>query len=300
MKLLLLGPDGQVGWELQRALEPLGLVQAARRSADARVTGDLAQPGALLEVVRREQPDVIVNAAAYTAVDLAEQEGERARLVNATTPGALAAYAATTGCWLVHYSTDYVFDGSGSTAWREEDPTAPLNVYGATKLEGEQLIRRSGCRHLLFRTSWVYASRGKNFLRTMLRLAGERERLSVVDDQHGAPTPAALIADVTAHALRTVLRDHAAAGGTYHLAADGTTSWYEYARHAIAAARRAGYPVRVADEAITPCRTADFPAAARRPHNSRLATGKLRDTFGLSLPHWQDGVTRAVQELCSK
>ena len=299
MKLLLLGPNGQVGWELRRALAPLGLVLPADRTTDPFLAGDLCQPEALRETIQRERPDVIVNAAAYTAVDMAEQDTARARLINATAPGVLADTAVTTGAWLVHYSTDYVFDGSGDDAWSEDDPTGPLNAYGRTKLEGEELIRRSGCRHLIFRTSWVYASRGKNFLRTMLRLAAEREHLSVVDDQYGAPTGAELIADASAHALCTTVRNPLL-GGTYHLAAGGTTSWHLYARHAIAAAREARHAVRVADEAIAPCHTADFPTPARRPHNSRLATRKLRDAFGINLPPWQDGVTRAVQELCGK
>lgn len=299
MKLLLFGPNGQVGWELRRALAPLGSVLVADRAGDSSVAGDLEQIGALRDTLHREQPDVIVNAAAYTSVDLAEQETARARLVNATAPGALAEVAAASGAWLVHYSTDYIFDGSGTSAWREDDPARPLSAYGQTKLEGEQLIRRSGCRHLTFRTSWVYASRGRNFLRTMLRLAGERERLSVVDDQHGAPTSAELIADVTAHALRAAILEPGLAG-TYHLTATGSTSWYGYARQAIVWARSHGHAVRVTDEAILPCSTADYPTPARRPQNSRLATEKLRMAFGLALPSWQEGVARAVKELCGK
>ncbi len=299
MKILLLGPNGQVGWELRRALAPLGQVLVAYRARNSSLAGDLEQLDTLLETFHRVRPDVVVNAAAYTAVDLAEQEVERARRVNATAPGALADAAAVSGAWLVHYGTDYVFDGSGTAAWREEDPTGPKNEYGRTKLEGEALIRNAGDRHLILRTSWVYASRGKNFLRTMLRLAREREFLKVVDDQHGAPTSAELIADATAHALRAVTQNHALAG-TYHLTAAGTTNWHEYAGYAIALARQAGYPVRVADEAIVSCRTADFPTPAHRPRNSRLATEKLRGAFGLTLPPWQDGVARAVQELCGE
>ena len=298
MKLLLLGPNGQVGWELRRSLAPLGQVLAVDRNSGSSM-GDLEQIDALRELVERERPMVIINAAAYTAVDRAEQDAARAHRVNAVAPGTLAEVAAATGAWLVHFSTDYVFDGAGTAPWREEDPTAPLNVYGQTKLEGEELIRRSGCRHLILRTSWVYASRGANFLRTMLRLAAERDRLSVVDDQHGAPTGAELIADVTAHALRAAM-ESPALGGLYHLAAAGTTSWYQYARLAIGLARQAGHPVRLADAAIAPCRTEDFPTPARRPHNSRLATEKLHATFGLELPDWQDGVARAVRELCGK
>ncbi|MEJ0100734.1 MAG: dTDP-4-dehydrorhamnose reductase [Pseudomonadota bacterium] len=298
MKLLLLGPNGQVGWELQRALAPVAHVLAADRKSVS-LPGDLEFPDALSATLRSLQPDVIVNAAAYTAVDAAETDIARARLINAAAPGILAAHAAASASLLIHYSTDYVFDGSGTQAWREGDHTGPLNVYGASKLEGEHLIRSSGCRHLIFRTSWVYANRGENFLRTMLRLATERERLSVVDDQHGAPTSAELIADVTAHVLRVVTQDPRLEG-TYHLVAAGVTNWHHYARHAIDEARRCGHPVRVADEAIVPCSSADFPTAARRPRNSRLATDKLRDVFGLTLPSWQQGVTRTVRELCSK
>lgn len=299
MKLLLLGPNGQVGWELRRALAPLGQVVVADRTTGPAVAGDLAHIEALRDAVLREQPQVIVNAAAYTAVDKAEQEPALARLVNATAPGVLAHAAASCGAWLVHYSTDYVFDGSGTAEWREDDPTKPLSVYGKTKLEGEELIRQSGCKHLLFRTCWVYASRGKNFLRTMMRLATERDQLKIVDDQHGAPTSAELIADVTAHALRLASQGKHP-GGTYHLAAAGTTSWHEYAHFLIGTARATGHPVRVADDAIAACRTADFPTPARRPQNSRLATDKLCTTFGVTLPPWQDGVWRAVQELCVK
>jgi dTDP-4-dehydrorhamnose reductase len=299
LRLLLLGPDGQVGWELRRALAPVAEVIAAGRAGRDAVAGDLEQIEALRGTVRAVRPDLIVNAAAYTGVDAAEDEPGRARLVNATAPGALAEEAARLGIWLVHYSTDYVFDGSGTTFREEDAATGPLNVYGQTKLEGEQLIRDSGCNHLVLRTSWVYANRGRNFLRTMLRLAAERDRLAVVDDQHGAPTGAALIGDVTAHAIRALLRDREL-GGTYHLAASGVTSWHGYARHAIQLARAAGHAVRVADDAITACPAAEFPLPARRPHNSRLSTRKLRDAFGLTLPPWQEGVARAVQELCTR
>jgi dTDP-4-dehydrorhamnose reductase len=297
LKILLLGPNGQVGWELRRALAPLATVFAADRASDAEMRGDLEHIDALRQTVRRSRPDVIVNAAAYTAVDAAEKEPDRARLINAAAPGALAEEASQLGALLVHYSTDYVFDGSGIEPWREEDATAPLNTYGRTKLEGEELIRRSGCRHLIFRTSWVYAARGKNFLRTMLRLAQERDHLSVVDDQIGAPTGADLIADVTAHAIRTEdIRN--VPSGVWHLSASGSTSWHGYAVQAIEAARTLGVPVRPSIGAITACRTADFPTPAPRPQNSRLATRKLRDDFGMQLPDWQDGVHRTLMELC--
>jgi len=291
MKLLLLGKNGQVGWELQRALAPLGEV-IALGSADA----DFEQPEALATIVRTAAPDIIVNAAAYTAVDKAEGEPERAHTINAASPAVLAREAAARGAWLLHFSTDYVFDGSGSTPWAEDAPTGPLSVYGRSKLAGEDAIRASGCRHLILRTSWVYAARGGNFAKTMLRLALERDKLSVVRDQIGAPTGAELLADVSAHALRTALTQPQVAG-TYHAAAAGETSWHGYARHVIAFARAAGHPIKVADAAIEAVPTSAFPTPARRPANSRLDTRKLRDTFGLNLPGWQSGVERMLTEV---
>jgi dTDP-4-dehydrorhamnose reductase len=296
LKILLLGPDGQVGWELRRALAPLGNTLAASRATGG-FSGDLANLDALRDTVRRFQPQVIVNAGAYTAVDAAETDLERATLINGQAPGALGEEAARLGATLVHYSTDYVFDGSGDAPWTEDDPVAPVNAYGRTKLEGEEQIRRSGCRHLIFRTSWVYAARGRNFLRTMLRLAGERDRLSVVDDQVGAPTGAELIADVSAHAIRMAAANPAL-NGTWHLCAAGSTSWHGYASHLIEAARQLGATIRVDKAAVIPCRTADFPSPARRPHNSRLATAKLRRDFGLELPDWKSGVDRTLMEIC--
>jgi dTDP-4-dehydrorhamnose reductase len=245
--------------------------------------------------VRAVAPQVIVNAAAHTAVDKAESEPELVRTINANAPGVLAREAAALGAWLVHYSTDYVFDGSGSTPWVEDSPTGPLSVYGRTKLEGEQLIRASGCRHLLLRTSWVYAARGGNFAKTMLKLALERDTLSVIDDQIGAPTGADLLADVTAHALRSALQQPAVTG-TYHAVAAGETSWHGYARHVIEFARAAGQPVKVARDAVGPVPTSAFPTPARRPNNSRLNTKKLCDTFGLQLPRWETGVDRMLSE----
>ncbi len=299
MKLLLLGPEGQVGWELQRSLAPLGQVIVGDRQRPTPGAGDLEKPDALRAAVRVLRPDVIVNAAAYTAVDAAEKDQDRARLINATAPGVLAEEAASLSALLVHYSTDYVFDGSGTAAWQEDDPTGPLSVYGRTKLEGEELIRQSGCRHLIFRTCWVYASRGKNFLRTMLRLASERDALSVVGDQVGAPTGADLIADVTAHAISMASRSPAISG-TWHLAAAGCTSWHGYATHVIATARALGHPVRVAKDAIRACTTSDFPTPARRPANSGLDTTKLCETFTLAMPDWKVGVDRAIRELCTR
>lgn len=291
-RILLLGPTGQVGWELQRSLAPLGDVLTAARAEGA----DLADPVALAERVRQIRPDVIVNAAAYTAVDRAETDTVVARQVNAQAPAALAAVARDSGAWLVHYSTDYVFDGSGDQPRDEDAATAPLNVYGQTKLEGEQAIQASGCRHLVLRTSWVYAARGGNFARTMLRLAGERDSLKVVNDQIGAPTGADLIADVTAHMLRTALREPDAQG-LYHLVAGGETSWHAYACHVIDWARRHGHPVKVAPEAIEAVGSEAFPTPARRPRNSRLSTQRLRERFDLQLPHWTSGVERMLAEI---
>ena len=294
MKILLLGKNGQVGWELQRSLSVLGELMALDRHSTP--CGDLSQPQRLQETVRALRPDVIVNAAAHTAVDKAESEVDLARTLNATAPGMLAQAAAEVGAWLVHYSTDYVFDGSGEKPWAEGDATGPLGVYGQTKLEGEQAIAASGCRHLIFRTSWVYAARGGNFAKTMLRLAQERERLTVIDDQHGAPTGADLIADVTAHAIRIVQQKPELAG-LYHLVAGGETSWHGYASHAIARARemRPDLGWKVAEIARVP--TSAFPTPARRPLNSRLNTEKLQQAFGLTLPHWQRGVDRLLAEI---
>jgi len=291
LKIVLLGKDGQVGWELQRALAPLGDVVALGRS-----DGDLREGDAVAAKVRAVAPQWIVNAAAYTAVDRAESESELAQLVNATAVGALARAAHATDAWLVHFSSDYVFDGSGERPWREDDPTAPLGAYGRSKLAGEELVRASGCRHLILRTSWVFAARGTNFVRTMLRLARERDALRVVADQVGAPTGAELIADVTAHAIRRAGSEPQLAG-TYHLAAAGEASWNAVARRAIARARERGAPVRVADGAIEAIASAAYPQAARRPLNSRLDTTKLRTAFALTLPPWQAGVDRAVDEL---
>ena len=299
MKILLLGKGGQVGWELQRSLAPLGQVVALDwDSADG--CGDFTRPQQLLQTVRSLAPQVIVNAAAHTAVDKAESEPELARLINATAVGELARQAQALGAWLVHFSTDYVFDGSGSRPWLESDAPAPLNVYGQTKLEGERLVQQACQRHLVFRTSWVYGARGGNFARTMLRLAAERERLQVIDDQIGAPTGADLLADVTALALRQVCAQTAQAdalAGLYHLTAAGQTSWHGYASHVIEQARRfkPEHDLRVRE--IAAVASSAFPTAARRPHNSRLDTQRIRQAFGLNLPHWQDGVDRMLTEI---
>lgn len=298
MKILLFGKNGQVGWELQRSLAPLGKV-VALASGSRELCGDFTNPEGIAQTVRAVAPDIIVNAAAHTAVDQAESEPELARDLNALAPGVLAHEARRSGAWLVHYSTDYVFDGSGGTPRSETDATGPLNVYGKTKLEGETAIRCSGCKHLIFRTSWVYAARGGNFAQTMLRLAQERDRLSVIHDQIGAPTGADLLADVTAHALRTA-RQRPELGGLYHLVASGQTSWYDYARFVIDHARQAGMDIKVAPESIHPVPTSAFPTAARRPLNSRLDSRKLQTTFDLHLPQWQDGITRMLTEVLEK
>ena len=295
MKILLLGKNGQVGWELQRSLAPLGEVIALDRHS-TECCGDLGQPERLAQTVADCRPDVIVNAAAHTAVDKAESEPELARRINAEAPAALAQAAARTGAWLVHYSTDYVFDGRGEQPWQEGDATGPLGVYGQTKLEGEQAIAASGCRHLIFRTSWVYAARGGNFAKTMLRLAQERERLTVIDDQWGAPTGADLIADVTAHAIRQALRD-ASVSGLYHLVAGGETTWHGYASHVIAQAQQLRPELNWAVKDIAPVPTTAFPTPAKRPLNSRLNTQKLQSQFALTLPHWQQGVDRLLAEI---
>lgn len=297
MKILLLGKNGQVGWQLQRALAPLGEIVALERK-DA--GGDLADPQGLAAAVRAAKPQVIVNAAAYTAVDKAESEPQLARLINTEAPAALAREAAASGALLVHYSTDYVFDGSGSAPWQESDATGPLNVYGATKLAGEQAIAASGCAHLTFRTSWVYAAHGDNFIKTMLRLAATRERLTVIDDQKGAPTGAELIADVTAHAISQTLQQPAKAG-LYHLTAAGEVSWFDYAQYVLALARQARpQGVKTAAGGVQPIASSQYPAAARRPLNSRLDTRRLQAVFGLTLPHWQAGVARVLEEIIER
>ena len=299
MRLLLFGGNGQVGWELQRSLAPLGELVVLDQGDSSPLCGNLLDPVGVAESVRQVTPDVIVNAAAHTAVDRAESEPELAHAINAAGPGALARAALACGAWLVHYSTDYVFDGTGSSPRHEDDATGPLNVYGRTKLEGEQLIRASGCHHLILRTSWVYGARGHNFVRTMLRLAGERDALDVVDDQYGAPTGAELVADVTAHAL-IAARQRPELAGTYHVVADGETSWFGFARHIIEFARACGAAIRVPPSAIRPVSTAAFPSAARRPANSRLATHRLRQAFRLRPPHWSVGVERMLTEVLGR
>jgi dTDP-4-dehydrorhamnose reductase len=305
VKILLLGCNGQVGWELQRALAPLGELTALDFDTPGQLpdgtprAADFSRPDSLRALLRALAPQVVVNAAAHTAVDKAQSEPDLARAINATAPGVLAQEAAAAGALLVHYSTDYVFDGSGSDPRSEDAPTGPLSVYGRTKLEGEEAIRAVGGVHLILRTSWVYAARGGNFAKTMLRLAGERETLSVIDDQIGAPTGADLLADVTAHAIRAVRRD-AQLAGTYHCVAGGQTSWFEYARFVVGWAREHGVALKVAPEAIRAVPTANFPTPAQRPLNSRLATAKLQQAFGLHLPQWQPGVARMLAEVLGR
>jgi len=298
MKILLFGKGGQVGWELQRSLAPLGELVAL--GADSRVLcGDFTHLDGIAQTVRAVAPDFIVNAAAHTAVDKAESEPELAHTINALAPGVLAREAKRSGAWLVHYSTDYVFDGAGGKARLETDPTGPLSIYGKTKLEGEDAIRSTGCQHLIFRTSWVYAARGGNFAKTMLRLAQGRDRLTVIDDQIGAPTGADLVADITAHTIRAAIR-RPEVGGLYHLVAGGETSWHGYASFVIDFARQSGIEIKVAPDAILPVATSAFPLPAPRPKNSRMDTRKLQNTFGLRLPHWQSGVARMLTEIIER
>ncbi|MFA7669302.1 MAG: dTDP-4-dehydrorhamnose reductase [Burkholderiaceae bacterium] len=297
MRILLFGKGGQLGWELQRSLAPLGELIAL--GTNDQPCADFTRPSDVAATVRALAPDVIVNAAAYTAVDKAETDTQNAMAVNAITPGVLAEAAAGLGAWLVHYSTDYVFDGGGATPWREGDATAPLNEYGRSKLAGEENIRAAGGRHLIFRTSWVYAARGGNFAKTMLKLAQERDALKVIDDQYGAPTGAELLADISAHALRAALQQPELAG-TYHAAPAGVTTWHGYASHVIAQARAAGLPLKVSDDAIQAVPTCAFPTPAQRPANSRLNTHKLRSAFGLHLPDWQAGVDRMLSEILQR
>lgn len=294
-RILLLGANGQVGWELQRSLAALGELVACTRNE-----GNLAQPDQLRQLVERLRPDVIVNAAAYTAVDKAESEVDDARQINARSVGLLAELAAAQGAWLVHYSTDYVFDGYANRPYAEADPTRPTSIYGQTKLEGEQAITASGCDHLIFRTSWVYAARGNNFAKTMLRLAAERDSLKVVADQIGAPTSAELIADVTALAIHRILCDSEFASqvsGLYHLVARGEISWHGYAAFVVAKAQALGQTFKVIPDQVEPISTAEYPTPAKRPANSRLDVSKLEATFQLRLPNWQIHVERLVTEI---
>lgn len=295
MKILLLGKNGQVGWELQRSLAPLGQVLALdSKSSD--YCGDLGDLNGLAATVQCFAPNVIVNAAAYTAVDKAESEPEQAWRVNADAVAVLAYEARQLGSLLVHYSTDYVFAGDGQQPWCEEDAVAPLNSYGASKLAGEQAIQSSGCQHLILRTSWVYAARGNNFAKTMLRLARERNSLTVIADQFGAPTGADLLADVSAHLIRATVQQPQLCG-LYHLAASGETNWYAYARFVLEKAEAAGVPLKVTSAQVDAITSSGYPMPAKRPNNSRLNTQKLEKAFALGLPEWQVGVARMLTEV---
>lgn len=290
MNILLTGGNGQVGFELQRQLCLLGEVSAPTRQAL-----DLANPQAVSHWLEQHQPDLIVNAAAYTAVDKAEEEPELARRLNAGLPTHLADYAARQGITLVHYSTDYVYPGNGETRWQEDSPTGPLSVYGQTKLEGDQAVQASGCDYLIFRTSWVYSARGNNFMKTMLRLAQSKEELSIVADQVGAPTPARLIAQVTALAIHGQLK-----AGLYHLAPRGETSWHGFAQEIFWQAQQAGETLSMGPDNARAIPTSDYPTPAKRPLNSRMALSKLENALNISLPDWQSQLTLTLNEYLEK
>lgn len=299
MKILLLGRNGQLGWELQRSLGVLGEVVALGRNTHdnpGRLSGDLRNLIALRETLQQVRPQVIVNAAGYTNVDMAEADPDHVRDLNLRAPRLLAEQAAELGAWLVHYSTDYVFNGSGTAPWRETDTPAPLNLYGQTKLAGERAVISTCPHYLLLRSSWVFSARGDNFARTMLRLAATGAPFNVVDDQIGAPTSAELLADVTAHMLRAALAQPKL-GGIYHCASAGETSWHAYARFVVAQARAMGWPLLATPEQIAPIASRDYPTPARRPLNSRLCCDKLTDAFGLHLPPWQGQVQRMLETI---
>ena len=292
MKILLLGKNGQVGWELQRSLAPLGELLALDRHSTSHC-GDLTHLEGLADTVRLFKPNVVVNAAAYTAVDKAESDPETAHLVNALAPEVLSRACAAMGARLFHYSTDYVFDGSGQTPWVETDATGPLNAYGRSKLAGEQGIAKQGAQHVIFRTSWVYGTEGGNFAKTMLRLAQEREKMTVINDQFGAPTGAALLADITALALQT----HQPLSGVYHVAASGVTTWFEYANHVLAKAKQLKPSLNYAVKEVLPVPTSEFPTPAQRPLNSRLNCSRLEQALQLQLPPWQTGVDQLLAKI---
>lgn len=298
MKLLLLGANGQVGWQLRRSLSTIGDV-VALDAHSTQYCGDVTSASGIEATIDAVRPAVIVNAAAYTAVDKAEADVASAKAINATACETLASAAARAQAWLVHFSTDYVYDGSGEAPWVETDAPRPLSVYGQTKLAGDLAIQARAPQHLIFRTCWVFDSWGNNFLKSILKAALTREELTVVDDQWGAPTRAALIADVTAVALRTVLaapkQDRFA--GVYHLSAGGATTWYRYASLALDEARRLGIPLRVKPDRVRRTSSTEYPSVAHRPRNSRLNTAKLQSTFDICLPDWEDGVRAVVAEL---
>lgn len=297
MKIALFGKDGQVGWELQRSLSIVGEVLATEQDEL-----DFERPDSLREWIRRHRPDAIVNAAAYTAVDQAESEPEKAKRINTEAVGIMAEEARRLNAWLIHYSTDYVFDGTKAAPYEEEDKANPLSVYGRTKWEGEEALRSCHGRNIIFRTSWVFASRGKNFIKTILRLAKEKESLRIIADQWGAPTSAELLADVTALALHRVLdgEPESHLSGTYHLVAAGETTWHEYARYVLTMAQACGVTLKVAPQAVVPIPTEAYPLPAKRPKNSRLSVAKVTQTFGVCLPDWQYHVRRSVDELIAQ
>ena len=301
MKILLFGKNGQVGWELQRSLAPLAskgeLVALGTDSQE--LCGNLADSAGIRKTVQTVKPDMIINAAAYTAVDKAEKEFQLAQTINAHAPAVLAEEVGRLKAWLIHYSTDYVFDGSGDQPRIETEAAKPLNVYGKTKLAGEQSIIESNCRHIILRTSWVYATYGNNFIKTILKLAQERDHLQIVDDQIGAPTGAELIADVTAHIVR-ILRNHtdnSTVSGLYHLTAQGCTSWHGFANFILRQAATADVSLKTTPGNLYSIASADYPTPAIRPLNSRLNSEKLQQTFNLCLPEWQDGVLRTLTEI---
>lgn len=292
MKILLLGKNGQVGWELQRSLAPLGEVLALDRNSTSHC-GDLSNLEGLAETVRVFRPQVVVNAAAYTAVDKAESDTSTAHLVNALAPEVLSRACAALDAMLVHYSTDYVFDGSGQTPWLETDATGPLNVYGHSKLAGEQGIAKQGAKHVIFRTSWVYGTEGGNFAKTMLRLAQERDKMAVINDQFGAPTGAALLADITAMCLQ----QPQALSGIYHLAAAGETTWHAYAEYVLQTAKRLKPEMAYKVKEVAAVPTSEFPTPAQRPLNSRLNCSKLQNDLQCQLPEWQKGVDSMLSKI---
>lgn len=294
MKLLLTGKNGQVGFELQRALAPLGEIVAVDM-----VECDLSNPDAIRRLVSETRPDIIINPAAYTAVDKAETDQDLAYAVNGMAPGVIGEEARKLGALVIHYSTDYVFDGTKQGAYTEIDTPNPQSIYGKSKLAGELALQQSGAQHLIFRTSWVFGSHGNNFAKTMLRLGVDRDSLNVVADQCGAPTSAALLADVTAHAIARYQREGQAdfPYGLYHLVASGLTTWYDYAQTVIRAAIAAGKPLKLSAESIKAISTAEYPLPALRPANSHLDTRKLQEAFGLILPPWQNGFDHVLQQI---
>lgn len=292
MKILLLGKNGQVGWELQRSLAPLGEVLALDRNSTSHC-GDLSNLEGLADTVRVFRPDVVVNAAAYTAVDKAESDQSTANLINALAPEVLARACAAIGAYLVHFSTDYVFDGAGQKPWLESDATGPLNVYGLSKLAGEKGIAKQGAKHVIFRTSWVYGTEGGNFAKTMLRLAQEREKMAVINDQFGAPTGAALLADITALCLQ---RDQHLSG-IYHLAAAGETTWHAYAKYVLQQAQSLKPSLKYTVKEVAAVATTEFPTPAARPLNSRLNCSQLENALQLKLPAWQTGVDAMLSKI---